>query len=126
MADDADRLMSSWLANKNFEHLEKYVHAGRKFRDLDIGEVKRQWVIAFKILGANFRNDPPERADLEAELQIRGQEPPHDLVKPELEALKKAAAEAFKQIQAEGRTEEVGADIERDLEEYRRRAEKGN
>jgi hypothetical protein len=70
--NDEDRAMKAWLKNKDFEHLDKYVQAGRKFRDLETEEIKQQWIAAFKTWSADFRNDPPVRLDLEAELRIRG------------------------------------------------------
>src|ERR1700756_2897380 len=89
MGTDDDDIVLAWLRNRSFEQTEDYVRRGRHLADVSTEELKRQWVEAFRIWAANYgTEDHRVREDLEAELQLRRDEPPFDLVADEINVLK--------------------------------------
>ena len=76
---DYDKLVDTWLRNKEVEHTKKYVEQGRRFKDLPLTNLISLWVAAFDRFASKF-NDGPDRLDLKSELILRGEKIPHDLV----------------------------------------------
>ena len=89
--------MIAFLQEKALRHTEAYVKAGRRFAPMDIADLNRAWVVSFKVCVRNWR-DPnawAARDDIEAELRIRGQQPPWDLVTDEMDHLRRTVEEAL-------------------------------
>jgi hypothetical protein len=96
----ADEEMLAFLENQQFLRLEDYVKRGRELARVDTGDLKNRWITEFKKWVA-FRPrymDQRAREDIEGELALRGEQPPFDLVKDEVEALRAASRTAMDQL----------------------------
>jgi hypothetical protein len=75
----------AFLQNKKMEQTRDYLSRGRRFAQLDLGELNQHWVSAVRSWLA--RKDPTNELsmdDLASELALRQLEPPYDAVKHEL------------------------------------------
>jgi hypothetical protein len=101
MADHSpDHEMLALLENQRLLHLEDYVKRGRELASIDSEELRDRWIIEFKKWVASRPRYMDQRArdDIEGELALRGEQPPFDLVKDELEALRVASRAAMDQL----------------------------
>lgn len=98
--DEMTKLTHAWLQNKPLEHVQDYVGRGRLHAGLQTDELKAQWVNAFKRMIADLRTPELRQAaqDLEAELVLRKEDAPYDLVRAELAAFSAAAMAAIEML----------------------------
>jgi hypothetical protein len=96
----ADEELSAFLENQQFLRLEDYVKRGRDLVGMDTGDLKDRWIIEFKkwVATRPRYTDQRAREDIEGELALRGEQPPFDLVKDEVEALRVASRAAMDQL----------------------------
>ena len=90
MADEqrehrAKKNIYSFLQRRSLEQRRSYLARGRRFLVLDVGQLSKSWITAFKNwLARKDRASEITMDDLTAELRLRGLEPPYDAVKQEL------------------------------------------
>jgi hypothetical protein len=82
------------------QRAEDYLARGRLHESADTAELKRQWVEAFRRFVANLGDPTLARAheDLQAELRLRGEEPPFAEVEKETEAFFQQVREAVDRV----------------------------
>jgi hypothetical protein len=110
--------LTAWLRNQGLDQVEDYVRRGRQFGGVDVDEVKRGWVAAYKVWARDLQNADARKIadDLEAELSLRGEEPPYSLVKAEQEAVTAAVTAAEEELLLDPeRMREIGSGIVRDM-----------
>jgi hypothetical protein len=115
----ADEQAEAFLQNDVLEKAQAYARRGRRHAQVPIEELRELWVVAFKVWATDFRN-PLLRAmieDLESELVLRGEVPPHDRVKPEADKLSAQARRMLDALSPEERRR-VGAEIQRELSAF--------
>jgi hypothetical protein len=99
--DKFKKLVIAWLQNKSLDHAHGYVQRGRRFSAMPTEELKQRWVATFKAYVADVQLPrlKADMDDLEAELNVRKETPPFDLVGVELEALIAMASAAAERLQ---------------------------
>jgi hypothetical protein len=115
--------VEGWLASSGSDRLADYAARGRKHQSLTIHELTSGWVFAFRRMADDVR-DPERRAieeDFKSEFLLRKSEPPYHLVKEEFERFMAEADRAIEDLKLEdpSRFEEIGKEIDRDLETYK-------
>ena len=98
--DKMTKLTYAWLQNKPLELAQDYLARGRRYAGLPTDEVKTRWVAAFREMVADLRAPERQQAaqDLEAELTLRKEDVPYDLVRTELESFSAAAMAAIQRL----------------------------
>src|ERR1700683_212794 len=85
-------LVDAWLANQRLEQLEGYIKRGRSLANISVGELRARWMAAIRAWASSLSEfDHEEREDIEAEMKLRKTEPPYDLVREQLNAIRIAA-----------------------------------
>jgi len=110
--------LTAWLQNQGLDQVEDYVGRGRQFGGVDADELRRGWVAAYKVWARDLQNVDARKLseDLEAELSLRGEEPPYSLVKAEHDAVTAAAMAAAEDLLRDPeRMREIGSGIARDM-----------
>jgi len=82
--------VQAWLDNHTFEYAQAYARRGRHLRDVESAELERRWIEGYRRWAAAAGReefDHGELEDIEAELSLRGAEPPRDAVKAETDRL---------------------------------------
>jgi len=82
--------VQAWLDNHTFEYAQAYARLGRQLRNVDSAELERRWIAGYRRWAAAAGReefDHGELEDIEAELSLRGEEPPRDAVKAETDRL---------------------------------------
>jgi hypothetical protein len=87
--DDQNKLLHGLIDNRSREHIEDYVRRGRQLASRDDVYLRHAWVGAMKIWNAKLANavDHKLREDIQAEMLLRGYQPPFELVKEEMKTL---------------------------------------
>ena len=82
---DPEAIVNAFLQHKSMKQMQDYLARGRRFAELDIGRLNKDWIIAVRSWLAN-KDRTKERMmdDLAAELRLRGVEPPYTAVKQKL------------------------------------------
>jgi hypothetical protein len=83
--DNTDAIVNAFLQNNSMEQTRDYLARGRRFAQLDIGQLNQDWIIAVKSWLA--RKEPTNELimdDVASELALRKLEPPYDAVRQEL------------------------------------------
>jgi len=82
---DPEAMVNAFLQHKSMEQMQDYLARGRRFAELDIGRLNKDWIIAVRSWLAN-KDRTKERMmdDLAAELRLRGVEPAYAAVEQEL------------------------------------------
>jgi hypothetical protein len=112
--DDQDEVLA-WLNNHTLEYAERYARQGRHLRATETEVLKRRWIELYRQWAAVAGHQPfdhTEIQDIEAELSLRGEEPPRDLVQHETEILKAAVERAAEQFE---RDPEHMAKVQREI-----------
>jgi hypothetical protein len=93
MPDRVEEAFDAYIENQPMAQIEDYLKHGRHLVGVGGDELKSRWIAEFRKWAANYGKgvDHRDRKDIEAELGLRGEQPPHDLVKPELAALRAAS-----------------------------------
>jgi hypothetical protein len=96
----ADHEMLAFRENRQRLQLEDYVRRGRELASIDSGDLRDRRVVEFRKWVASRPRSMDHRAreDIEGELALRGEQPPFDLVKEELEVLRAASWAAMDQL----------------------------
>ena len=75
----------AFLPRRNIDQRRSYLARGRRSIVLDVGQLSKSWITAVKNwLARKDRASEITMDDLTAELQLRGLEPPYDVVKQAL------------------------------------------
>jgi hypothetical protein len=127
MSKKHEDLMLTWLENTRLENVQAYVSRGRLFSSLSLDQLKSQWAAAFK----SYVADPSapgarvESDDLEAELMIRREELPMELVQVEWQHLLKNADLAIERLKRDPkRLKEANEEIVKDVADFYEAADK--
>jgi hypothetical protein len=92
-------LIDQFLQHRKMEQTQDYLSRGRRFAALDAGQLSEDWVNAVRRwLARKDRSRERTMDDLAAELELRGSEPPYEVVKQEL-AARFAAIEEVEQTE---------------------------
>jgi hypothetical protein len=120
MSDDEEmELTLVFLESRRIDEAAGYVRRGRHMELIDTDTLKARWVTGFKEWAVKL-NDYDRRplTDIEAELYLRGTDPPLDAVKADYEVLRKATRSARLNPEELARLDEW---IEDEIEEFRQR-----
>jgi len=116
--------MVAFLAESRMEQATEYARRGRRLKEAAAEKLKDGWKIAFKKYAA-APTDPMWRlvvGELQAEMELRGVEPPFEDVKPEMDALTALAQKVAQEILADPiRTQEIGEGLLEDIEAMKRK-----
>lgn len=83
--DHTGAIVNAFLQNNSMEQTRDYLARGRRFAQLDIGQLNQDWIVAVRSWLA--RKEPTNELimdDLASELALRKLEPPYDAVRQEL------------------------------------------
>ena len=98
---DMKAALDSWIANAQMQLVQNYVSRGRRYEHTPEEALARDWVDLMRAWAAAPENgQDPKRRDIEAEYSLRGLQPPHDLVRAEMDALARGAAALIQQMDA--------------------------
>jgi hypothetical protein len=89
--DPETKLMLAHLENKRIEYASEYARRGRPFADVAAESLQGGWLLAFRAWATSARDgqkyDRRALEDMEAEMYLRGNDPPLHLVKEQVEML---------------------------------------
>ena len=87
--DNHGDLVRSWLENLTIEQMRSYGGRGRHLAKTGDAELRLAWVDAMNLWAADLATDTTHKAreDLQAEMLLRGYQPPFELVKGALDTL---------------------------------------
>ena len=96
MTDKNDPVLA-YLENEQLLEMEAYAKRGRHLAAVDSNELRQRWITEFKNWANNSEKQIDNRAreDIQAELALRGEQPPLDQVKDDWERLKAAQDSYF-------------------------------
>jgi len=98
---DMKAALDSWIANAQMQLVQNYVSRGQRYEHTPQEALARDWVDLMRAWAAAPENgQDPKRRDIEAEYSLRGLQPPHDLVRAEMDALARGAAALIQQMDA--------------------------
>jgi hypothetical protein len=82
-ADDQCNLIRSWIERQVLEQMADYIGRGRRLAAKDFAELRRHWMTLMRLWGAKTASaeDHKLREDIQAEMRIRGFQPPYNAVK---------------------------------------------
>jgi hypothetical protein len=116
MPTKTDELLLSYLQNDQLGAISDYVGRGRRHAQLELEDVRRQWVSEFRrwVVGLRIGRSLNRRIheDFESELRIRQIEPPWEVVRQDIEGMREAM---------EGRMRRLARDHPAKFAEQRRR-----
>lgn len=78
--------VEAFLQSKSMNEAADYVARGRAHQGEGSEVLKDRWIEAFRLWAADHNQAKP-MDDLRAELELRGEEPPYEAVKAELDAV---------------------------------------
>src|SRR5215471_4216478 len=82
---DPEAIVNAFLQHKSMKQMQDYLARGRRFAELDIGRLNKDWIIAVRgWLAHKDRTNERMMDDLAAELRLRRVEPPYAAVEQEL------------------------------------------
>jgi hypothetical protein len=103
MSDHETKLMLAHLENKRIERAAEYARHGRLLELVPDEDLKRNWLLAFRAWAAGERDgqrfDLRSLEDVEAEMYLRGYDPPLELAQREIEILRKASERRRDQLE---------------------------
>jgi hypothetical protein len=90
--DEMKAGFNSWIAEGRMQHVRDYAGRGRSFEKTPIDQLQGEWVALVRAWATNPQeHNNPRRADIEAELALRGLEPPHELIRDDLDVIARFA-----------------------------------
>ena len=96
MSDRETELMLAHLTNKRIERATEYARRGRLLELVPDEDLNQHWLLAFRAWTANERRgreyDRRALEDMEAEMYLRGNDPPLSRVLAEIKILRKASS----------------------------------
>jgi hypothetical protein len=82
---DAGAIVNAFLQHKSMKQMQDYLARGRRFAELDMERLNKDWIIAVRSwLAHKHRTKERLMDDLAAELRLRGLEPPYGAVEQDL------------------------------------------
>jgi hypothetical protein len=103
MSDRETKLMLAHLENKRIEGATEYARRGRLLELVPDEDLSRDWLLAFRAWAASARDgqkyDYRPLGDIEAEMYLRGRDPPLDLAHEEINILREASERRRNQIE---------------------------
>ena len=117
MSDDIsdDDLLQSWLTNQESLATEDYLKRGRRFKDEEIGILKERWVVLHREMYNYDQTNKVERNDVAVEIELRGEEPPREMIEKEHEAFAERLRDDMERID-EGEIPDWYEKMARDLD----------
>ena len=117
LAEQFEALPDFWLQNELLEQTRDYLTRGRRFERLKLDQLNKVWAEAFRqfvrpTIGPHLR----DMDDAGAELRLRGEEFPTDLVTSEVEQLRAAIQRVgpiFPSAQFERKIDEFFRDLKK-------------
>jgi hypothetical protein len=122
-----EKLLVSYLRNKDFEQAEDYIGRGRHLSKIETRKLKDRWIQAFRKMVAARESREPEpstnrrnRIDIEAELLIRKVDPPYAAVKKELDAFSAGVQAAVDELRRDpARLSQIESELQDDLSAFK-------
>lgn len=115
--------LEALMLEADMERVQRYRQEGRQFKTLNGGDLRSEWISAFKKLAANPILESRKLIDdLQAEMVIRGIQPPVDEVKTEAEAFIACIARGMKEADP-AQWAEINEELEADIRAMKRRRE---
>lgn len=83
-----EKYVEAWLASKKLDDIEAYVAKGRRFASSETETLKTDWVETYRVIVSLAEREHDlagwvKATDLEAELSLRNEPTPYDLVREE-------------------------------------------
>ena len=121
--DESDALLMGYLDSLAVDAQADYLRRGRAHQDLSEHELAEQWVAAFRAMVLPAADEQKHRieSDYSAEFELRGMEPPDDLVKDDMEHYLAYVAdklEAMKRDDPEG-WDRLVLELGKDIRDYK-------
>jgi hypothetical protein len=124
--DVDDAILSAYFGNVGLQRAEAYLKRGRHLAETPTGQLKERWVTLFKTCvecamnqQREARDSELEREDIEAELLIRKDGPPYELVGKETKDLQVATKLAVAELQRNpARLQQVAEELAEDISEF--------
>jgi hypothetical protein len=83
--DGAEAIVSAFLQNKSMQQKRDYLTRGRRFAELEVGQLNEGWIVAaHSWLAHKEQADEMTMDDLASELRLRNLEPPYRALEQEL------------------------------------------
>jgi hypothetical protein len=93
-------IVEAWAENERMERLQDYLKRGRKLADVPLEELRTRWMALIREEAENTDAfDHGEEQDIRSEMAVRKVEPPFDLVRDALDAMKAKAKERWAKVQ---------------------------
>ena len=113
------KMTAAWLKDQGLRQLESYLKRGRVLEGKGAEELKGRWVDLFRELAELDNTHERERNDIEAELSLRKDEAPYDLVLAEMDSFtKKVFAGVEEVMQDPDRMEDAENDLLADFKAF--------
>ena len=109
--DELDAGVRSFIAERQMQEVRSYVGRGRSLESASTDQLNSEWVSHVREWAADPQKTANlRRDDIQAELILRGLEPPDKLVQDELNAITEAAAGAVAEMD-ETAKEELSSEV---------------
>jgi hypothetical protein len=94
--DEQCQLIRSWIERQVLKQIADYLARGRALAGRDYAMLRRHWIRQMSLWSTKAANaeDHKLREDIQAEMRVRGFQPPYDVVKDDLVRLA-AISKAF-------------------------------
>ncbi len=97
--EDMQHAVQSWMAEAQMRLIQDYVSRGRHLEHTPEETLAEDWVALMRAwAAAPEKGQDPRRRDIEAEYSLRSVQPPYQLVKAEMDALARGAAELIQKM----------------------------
>jgi len=92
-------IVEAWAENERMERLQDYLKRGRKLAGVPLEELRTRWMALIREWAENTSSfDHNEEQDIRSEMAARKVEPPFDLVRDALNAIKAKAKEHWAEV----------------------------
>ena len=117
-AAGAELLLKAEAARQELAATQEYLQRGRKFKDMSDADLREQWAGAFREWSRKgMYGRPKAYDDAEAELRLRSQPLPYDMVPDEMNALRAEADRVRERLSPEDYTKMGETLVSRYVEE---------
>ena len=108
-ARDPKAIVNAFLQHKSMNQMQDYLARGRRFAELDMERLNKDWIIAVRgWLAHKHRTKERLMDDLAVELQLRGLEPPYGAVGQDLADRSAQTSETERKRTAREIAQEIG------------------
>ncbi len=120
--DPLDDAVQGWLINQQSLFTEDYLKRGRQFKEKEIGFLKERWVERMRESFNHDRTNIQERDDVQAEILLRGEEPPTEMIAKEMKAFGERLGAEMERMEKEepGWLEEMERDLNIEVADFLR------